>query len=404
MPRQRKGARLWLRPERRDATGAIISRAAWFILDGGKQFGTGCSASETERAEGLLAAHITAKYQPERTERALSQIKVCDVLAIYVSDCGPSSGTPKPEMSRFTARISRLNEFFGDMTLSEITGATCRSYVASRGKPGGARRDLEDLRAAINHHQSEGLHRGEIGIILPEKGPPRDRWLTRDEAARLLWVCWKTQERQTIHRGTLAGSISNTKRHPLRHLARFVLIGLYTGTRAGAIASSSPIKGEGRSWMDLDRGIFYRLAEGRAATKKRQPPVPVPPRLLAHMRRWAKKDALEGRTFFVEWAGKPVASVKTGFGRAAKLAGLGDDVIPHTLRHTAATWLMQAGVSIWEAAGFLGMSPEMVDRVYGHHHPDHLRQAAASLGNRRHKAQSLVVSLAAEKKTRQKTS
>jgi len=37
---------------------------------------------------------------------------------------------------------------------------------------------------------------------------------------------------------------------------------------------------------------------------------------------------------------------------------------------------MQAGVDKWEAAGFLGMSVEMIDRVYGHHHPDHLRRAA----------------------------
>jgi NTE family protein len=29
---------------------------------------------------------------------------------------------------------------------------------------------------------------------------------------------------------------------------------------------------------------------------------------------------------------------------------------PHALRHTAATWLMQRGLPVWEAAGFLGMS------------------------------------------------
>jgi hypothetical protein len=33
---------------------------------------------------------------------------------------------------------------------------------------------------------------------------------------------------------------------------------------------------------------------------------------------------------------------------------------------------MQAGADKWEAAGFLGMSVEMLDRVYGHHHPDYL--------------------------------
>jgi integrase len=58
-------------------------------------------------------------------------------------------------------------------------------------------------------------------------------------------------------------------------------------------------------------------------------------------------------------------------------------VTPHTLRHTAATWLMQAGVSIWEAAGFLGMSPEMVSQVYGHHHPAHMRGAAEAIGQRK---------------------
>jgi hypothetical protein len=48
----------------------------------------------------------------------------------------------------------------------------------------------------------------------------------------------------------------------------------------------SPHKGEGRAYVDLERGIFYRLAEGQRETKKRQPPVPILPRLLAHLRRW----------------------------------------------------------------------------------------------------------------------
>jgi integrase len=54
-------------------------------------------------------------------------------------------------------------------------------------------------------------------------------------------------------------------------------------------------------------------------------------------------------------------------------------VTPHTLRHTTATWLMQSGVPMWEVAGFLGMSRETLERVYGHHHPDFLRAAAEAL-------------------------
>jgi hypothetical protein len=33
-----------------------------------------------------------------------------------------------------------------------------------------------------------------------------------------------------------------------------------------------------------------------------------------------------------------------------------------------------------EAAGFLGMSPEVLQDTYGHHHPEHLHGAAAAIG------------------------
>jgi hypothetical protein len=48
------------------------------------------------------------------------------------------------------------------------------------------------------------------------------------------------------------------------------------------------------------------------------------------------------------------------------------------LRHTAATRLMQRRVPIWEAAGFLGMSAEVLQETYGHHHLDYLQRAAAA--------------------------
>ncbi|WP_246395501.1 hypothetical protein [Afipia massiliensis] len=43
---------------------------------------------------------------------------------------------------------------------------------------------------------------------------------------------------------------------------------------------------------------------------------------------------------------------------------------------------MQAGVDKWEAAGFLGMTVDLLDRVYGHHHPLHLQRAARAIGYR----------------------
>ena len=112
---------------------------------------------------------------------------------------------------------------------------------------------------------------------------------------------------------------------------------------------------------------------------------------MAHLRRWDSRGIVTSH--FVEWQGTPVKSVKTGFKHAARLAGIRGTVTPHTLRHTAATWLMQRGVRQWEAAGFLGMWVETIDRIYGHHHPAYLRAAAHAITSKQSQNVSLVVSL-----------
>jgi len=386
MPRPGKGAHLWLRPARRKGR-RVLANAIWIIIDGGRHIATGCLEHQAREAEERLANYIAQKYRPSRRVRDIDAIDIADVLSVYLDDCGPRI-TDRPKLERC---IGRLNNFWGGKMLSEVTNAECRAYANSRGKTGGTRTDLETLRAAINHHAKESLHHGTVRIALPPKGPPRDRWLTRNEAARLLWACWRYREIQTLHRGRDRGQKIETEKRPLRHLARFILIGLYTGTRAGAIASASPYRDLGHAFVDLDQGIFYRLAIGRRASNKRQPPAPIPMRLLAHMRRWVGRGVITSH--FVEWHGAPVKSLKTAFNRAVKLAGLWGRVTPHTLRHTAATWLMQRGVPIWQAAGFLGMSAEILERTYGHHHPDYMRGAAQAITSKQPQNVSLVVSL-----------
>ena len=379
MPRRSKGARLQLKAERRGADGSVTHRATWIIRDNGRDVSTGCGANEVGAAEQKLNEYLADKYSPNRKLQDIERIAVGDVLAIFIDD-RPDLYVEGAGASQYLKRMARLNEFWGAKMLSDVTGETCRAYQRHRGNKGGARRDLEDLRAAIGHHASEGLHRGIVKVTLPKKGEARDRWLTRSEAAKLLWVCWRTREKQTARYDQNKGTKVSTDKRPLRHLARFILIGLYTGTRAGAIASASPTAAAGRSFVDLDRGIFYRLAEGQARTNKRQPPMPLPPRLLAHMRRWHERHLIV--EYFVEFNGAPVASVKTAFNSAVGRAGLTGKVSPHTLRHTAATWLMQNGADRWQAAGFLGMSVEMLEKVYGHHHPDFLQNAVAAIGRR----------------------
>jgi integrase len=402
MPRRKSPPRLWLRPARKARSGKSKTRAVWIILDDGNHVATGCFAGEDTKAQEFLAAYIAEKYSPTRRLKDIESIDAADVLSIYYED----RRERQANKAKFDERMARLAKWWGGKMLAEVNGANCRAYVRWRASSGGSRRDLEDLRAAINYHAKEGYHRGIVRVTLPEKGLPRERWLTRSEAAKLLWACWRHRETQTVHVGPLKGQKVETDKRPLRHVARFILIGLYTGTRAGAIAAASPFRVVGKSFVDLDGGIFYRLAIGKRATAKRQTPVPLPPRLLAHLRRWSRLRI--SKSHFVEWNGKPISSVKTGFASGVRIAGLDvsvGNVTPHTLRHTAATWLMQLAVPMWEAAGFLGMSEKTLRDTYGHHHPDFLRGAAQAIGTRpKPQHVALVVSLVDEKAKREKTS
>lgn len=390
MPRRSKGARLQLKAARRDKSGKITHQATWIIRDNGRDVSTGCFADEIAAAEEKLKDYITSKHTPRRRTRHIDDIAIADVLSIYLDaqldklrgrfNIDSENEDTIPDIRKLKKRIERLNEWWGAKTLGEVNGEACRSYTKRRRKKGGARRDLEDLRAAIGHHAAEGYHREIVKVSLPEKGEPRDKWLTRSDAAKLIWTCWRYREMQKKSRRPTDDVKAPTAKRPLRHLARFILLGIYSGTRAGAIAAASPIPALGRSYVDLERGRYYRLKQGSAKTNKRQPTVPIPLRLLAHLRRWHRIDP-EAK-HFVEFNGRPVASVKTAFKSAVRLAELGPGISPHTLRHTAATWLMQRGADPWQAAGYLGMSLEVLLNTYGHHHPDHLSDAVAKIAMR----------------------
>ncbi|GAB1715379.1 MAG: phage integrase [Nitrobacter sp.] len=387
MPRRSKGARLELRAARRDRSGNITHQATWRIRDNGRDIGTGCAANEVAAAEKKLKEYIVSKYEPKRKAQDIETIPIGDVLSIYLDvqldvlrdrfKATEEAEDSIPAIRKFKKRIGRLNDWWGAKMLAEVDGEQCRRYAKQRGRKGGARRDLEDLRSAINYHANEGYHRGIVKVTLPSRGEPRDKWLTRSDAAKLIWICWRYREIQTVHRGERKGQKVATDKRPLRHLARFILIGVYTGTRASAIAAASPIPSIGRSYVDLERGIYYRLKQGDARTNKRQPPVPLPRRLLAHLRRWHRTAPTADH--FVTYNGQAIASVKTAFKNAVQLADLGRGISPHTLRHTAATWLMQRGADPWQAAGYLGMSLDVLLNTYGHHHPHYLSDAVEKI-------------------------
>jgi integrase len=330
MPRKKSPARLYL--DRK--------RGQWVIRDGQSFHRTGCSEEQRERAERVLESYLGQRHKPEGGPSPL----ITDVLLVYAQEHLPHTKSA----GNAVYNIANLAGGFGGLRLSDISARTCRAYARER-SDSAARRDLETLRAAVRYYAREHGPLGSVpSIVLPPKAEPRSRWLSKTEAALLLKAARRTE-----------------------HLRRFILLGLYTGTRSGNLLRLK--------WdqIDLSAGVMARVASGEAQdAKKRAPAVRLGRRIISHLRRWLRRDRAMGVEYVCHYEGAPIKKLRRSWAAAIERAGLGPDVTPHTLRHTRATWLMQAGIDPWEAAGHLGMTVETLERTYGHHHPSFQQRAA----------------------------
>lgn len=328
MPRRALGPRLYFDKGRKQ----------WVIRDGPRFVRTGCGSRDRGGAEKALETYLGKKHRPEPSTTPL----IDDVLAAYGTEHGPHTKAP----ATVAHTIGNLLRFWSGKRVGDVTSRACRAYANER-TPAAARRDLETLRAALRYwHREYGPLSTLPAVVLPPKPEPRERWLSRSEAARLLWAARRVD-----------------------HLKRFILIGLYTGTRSGALLA---LRWE---WVDLDRGIMRRRSPSEVEGNKRRPPVRLGQRILSHLRRWHKSDRGKS-TRVVHYNGGAVAKLRRSWTTARKHAGLDAACTPHTLRHTRATWMMQAKVDPWQAAGSLGMSMRTLERTYGHHHPDWQKEAS----------------------------
>ncbi len=404
MPRPSKGPRLHLRPARPGKRQAAL----WVVRDGSKETSTGCGADRAEEAQLFLASYITEKWAPpavaERGPTQPADVLIAEVIALY----GREKATKAADPGGVKARLEAVLAWWGDKTLADVRRSNCNAYVAYRQtqpiksftrsktprlvSAQGARRELEDLSAAIGYWDEEFPLTRRPKVVLPAKPESSRDALTRAQAARLLMAArgyrWEEGGWKKL------GSWVAANR---RHLRRFILMGVYTGTRPGVLPKllwhESPLQ----AWVDLDDGMIWRRgkAEREHATKRR-PVVRLSSRLLGHMRRWkAHDDRLAERQArgagpateqhvspvrktltVLHHGGRPIRGrIRTGFEGVVRDAGLDGEVTPHWMRHTCVTWLMEAGVSTWDASGYTGMSPAMIEKHYGHHRPDH--QAAA---------------------------
>jgi integrase len=327
MPRPKSGPRLWLDKERQ----------AWSVIDGRRAIRTGCGKGDLPGAQKFLEAYLAAHH----TVAAGADPLIADVLKVY-SDEHLST---KVSAYSVSYDMDNLTDWWGAKTVGEITTENCRAYIKHRDRPTCCRRELGFLAAAATYWHKNRAKLNSIPVIVkPDRTAARTRWMTRSEAARFLWATRELGPRQR------------------KRIRRFFIVGWYTGTRHKAIT--------GLRWdmIDIEARIMHRRAPGVAETKKRTPPVRMGRRLLSHLRRWKRIDG--GATYLIELGGKPAKDMGLAWGAACEIAGLSDDVTPHTLRHSRATHMMRQGIDPWEAAQSLGMSLEMLQRNYGHHHPN----------------------------------
>jgi integrase len=333
----------------------VTHTATWLILDGQKQVNAG---PDLATAEDALRRYLSAKHSAgigKGGPRETSEILIADALTIYMRDVAP--GTSRPRDVAF--QCERLLKFFGGMVLVSLNAAACKAYAAQSSTNSMARRDLEVLRAAINYHRKEGLHDRIVSVWLPDAAPARERWLSRGEVAALLWRLWRRGHSQ--------------------HVAKFALLALYSGRRSSVVCAASFQRKTGCSWIDT-RGGMLLPPERVRKTKKRNPPIPLPRRLLAHLRRWERA----GQRHAVEWGDhRSINRVDRVLREAAAEAGISGVITPHVLRHTAATWLVTAGVDLFQCSRFLGMSVQTLEKTYAHYAPEFLAEAVAAFdGNR----------------------
>src|SRR5436190_1546505 len=161
MPRQRQPARLWLRPRRANRP------SVWIIIHDRRQVSTGCGARDHGGAEAKLEAYLAQ----QRIEAALpsaapaNKTFIADVLRHYVVQRGDEVA----RANELASRLDRLLEWWGDQTLAAVNAANCKAYAKSRTTASAARRELEDLRAAINLAIEEGVGRDAVKVNLPNK-------------------------------------------------------------------------------------------------------------------------------------------------------------------------------------------------------------------------------------------
>jgi integrase len=297
------------------------------------------STGETDRE---AAERVKARFEME-LDRPGDQT-VAGLWSAYIN-----ANEGKPATRRMLSEWKALGPHFGHLEPANIRPQTCDDYTEKRRKAG--RQDgtiwteLGDLATVLSWAHKQGYCSAAPHIKRPTKPDPKDRYLTEAEITKLL-----------------AAATSP-------HIRLAIILMLGTAGRIGAILDLT--------WDRVEFGENYiKLAKPDHMRRKGRATVPMNGMVRAALAE-AKQVAMTGHV--IEWAEQPVKSIKTGFNRTVKDAGL-SDVTPHVLRHTAAVHMAKNGVPMSMIAQYLGHNDDRItQRVYARFAPDHMAQASEAV-------------------------
>ncbi|QNT79273.1 tyrosine-type recombinase/integrase [Entomobacter blattae] len=267
-------------------------------------------------------------------------------------------------LSRIQEASIRIIEIIGDLRIDQINQNTWDYYSSKRfvrpGRikgnkadiqipvsSGTLRREFNVLKAALNLAVKENFLQKLPPLQPPSETAPRNRYLTKEEARKLLDAC-------TTH-----------------HIKVFLSLAFYTGSRKGAILALT--------WdrVDFKNGMLDFQEPGRQLTAKRRAIVPIHENLLIIL-----KEAYQYSTcnYVVEYNSRKVSSgIRWPFQKLCKKAELDWIPTPHHIKHSVASWMAMDGVPIDQAADWLATDPKTLRKVYRKFDPTYLRKFTKAL-------------------------
>ena len=340
MPKKNNGPRLTWRK----------SRKKWYIAwsENGRNFERSTNTQCRKEANETYAEFLhnwRRRSHPHEAEN----IEIVVTVQDYLEEHAPTVRDP----ARIGYGAIPIIEYFQDFSAAQITPQICREYCKWRKKSSGTmRRELGILQASLNHAFKERRLNQQIPVELPSKTPPKERWLTKEEAARLI----------------KAAALARVAKH---YLPLYIKIALYTARRKEAILNLR------WSQIDFQNNTIDFRRRGESETNKRRGIIPIPKALLPDLIQASKFGSPMCFVISKE-NGHKFKDIKSSFANACKRAEL-DDVTPHVLKHTAITWLLQAGVNIYDVSGFTSTTTDTIETTYGHHALDHLQNTANAI-------------------------